>query len=77
MGNRGEIQKRNIYNFIIEYITTNGYAPTVREISYGVGLKSTSTIHLYLRKLNDSGLIEVREGEPRAIKVIGYKFVKE
>lgn len=69
--------RSNIYNYIIEYIKTNGYAPTVREICNGVGIKSTSTIHLHLKKLNDNGLLEVKFGESRAIKVIGYKFIRE
>lgn len=74
---RGKDNRSNIYNFIIEYIKINGYAPTVREICDGIGVKSTSTIHKYMKQLNDIGLLEVKAGESRAIRVMGYKFVKE
>lgn len=73
----GERQQNNIYNFIIEYVKFNCYSPSVREIGVGVCLKSTSTIHNYLKKLHERGLLIVKEGEPRAIKVVGYKFVKD
>lgn len=77
MGKIGNLRQKKIYDFIVGYFKENGYAPTVREISNGVGLKSTSTIHCYLKKLNESGLLIVKDGEPRAIKVVGYIFIKE
>ena len=41
------------------------------------GLKSTSSIHSHLTRMNDLGMIEVEMDKPRAIRVPGYKFVKE
>ena len=32
-----------VYNFIKDYITENGYSPTVREICANCGIKSTAT----------------------------------
>ena len=61
------------YNFIVSYIEDNGYPPTVREIMEGVGLASTATICYRLSKLEKDGYIK----SPRAINVVGYKFVKE
>lgn len=68
-----------VLNFIKEYIKEHGYAPTVREIGEGVGLKSTSSVHSHLRKLLALGLIETDAGFgcPRAIRVVGMKFVEE
>ena len=37
--------------FIIDYIQQHGYAPTIREIGAGVGLKSTSSVMPHMIKL--------------------------
>ena len=66
-----------VYDYIVEYMTDNGYAPSVRDICMGVGLKSTSTVYHYLEILVDLGKIEMKELSPRAIKVVGYHFEKD
>jgi len=58
-----------IYNFVVSYIRKEGYPPSVREICAGVGIKSTSTIHAHLRRLQDLGRIEYTPGKRRAIIV--------
>ena len=65
------------YNFIISYIQENGYPPTVREIAEGIGVTSTATVCNHLTKLECGGWIKTKLSSSRAIKVIGYKFVKE
>lgn len=65
------------YQFIISYIQENGYPPTVREIADGTGVTSTSTVCNRLMKLENDGWIKLKLSSSRAIKVIGYKFVKE
>lgn len=56
-----------VYNFVRYYIKTNTYSPSVRDICKGAGLKSTSSVHTYLRKLDEMGMIEYRPGMRRAI----------
>ena len=58
-----------IYVFIVDYIHSEGYPPSVREICSGVGIKSTSTIHSHLKRLQDLGRIEYTPGKRRAIIV--------
>ncbi|MGB4609978.1 MAG: transcriptional repressor LexA [Saccharofermentanales bacterium] len=58
-----------IYRFIVEYITENTYSPSVRDICRGVGVKSTSTIHNHLNRLQDDGRITYSDGKRRAIVV--------
>ncbi|MDD2580101.1 MAG: transcriptional repressor LexA [Eubacteriales bacterium] len=58
-----------IYDFIVEYIQREGYPPAVRDICNGVGIKSTSTIHGHLKRLQESGRIEYTAGKRRAITV--------
>lgn len=62
---------------IIEYITEHGYSPTVREIGDAVGLRSPATVHGYLEKMFDDGILETDAPRtPRAIRVPGYEFIK-
>lgn len=56
-----------IYQYISDYITDNGYPPTVREILKSTGFKSTSTIQYYLKKLEARGLISFGGSKNRAI----------
>ncbi len=74
---RGNKARQKIYDFLIDFFMQNGYAPSVREIAAAVGLKSTSTIFSHLAKLEKEGKIEIRDKSPRAIRLVGYKFVKE
>lgn len=69
-----------ILNFIIDFISKKGWAPTTREICDACGYQSTSTVNAHLRSMIKKGLIEseiVGSGTfaSRAIKVPGYKFV--
>lgn len=43
--------------------------PSVREICQATGLKSTSTVHLHLKTLEEKGLIEREKGFNRCIKL--------
>ena len=51
-------KQKNILNFINIFFEKNGFAPSVREICEGVGLKSTSTVQYHLEKLIQSGLLQ-------------------
>ena len=53
---RGDMQTR-ILAYIEQEIKTRGYAPSVREIGEAVGLKSTSTVHGHLIRLEKKGLL--------------------
>ena len=69
--------RESVYSFLVHYIQENGFAPSVREISIGTGLRSTSTVHNHLKMLEMMGKIEMKRGSsPRAIKLVGYEFVK-
>ncbi len=65
---KGDNRLMEIFHYIRDYIDNNGYPPTVREIGQEFGIKSTSTVHYYLEKLKDSGMIEdVEPNRKRAI----------
>ena len=58
-----------VYNYIRNYIEQNQISPSVRDICAGVGLKSTSSVHTYLKQLDSQGVIEYRPGLRRAIVI--------
>lgn len=47
----------------------DGLPPTVREICTAAGIKSTSTVHAYLKTLEEEGYISRQSGLNRAIRV--------
>lgn len=65
---RGDTQQK-ILAFIEEEIAQKGYPPSVREIGNAVGLKSTSTVHGHLRRLEARGLLRRENMKPRAMEV--------
>ena len=64
----GDTQQR-ILDYIENYIEVNGYPPSVREIGQAVDLKSTSTVHGHLNRLERKGLLHREAMKPRTIDV--------
>ncbi|SDK49480.1 transcriptional repressor LexA [Natronincola ferrireducens] len=72
-----------ILQYMKNEISSKGYPPSVREICQAVGLKSTSTVHGHLSKLEEKGYIRKDPTKPRAIEILDndynydYKLHKE
>ena len=66
-----ELTKREneVYNYITDACRELGYAPSVRDIRDALGFKSTSTVHMYIQRLAELGLISKDDGKSRAIKI--------
>ena len=60
-------QEQRVFDYVVGSINTNGYAPSVRDIKTALGFKSTSTVHMYLARLEEYGLIRKEDGKSRAI----------
>ncbi|NLL82118.1 MAG: transcriptional repressor LexA [Tissierellia bacterium] len=56
--------------YIKNELQVRGYPPSVREICKGVSLKSTSTVHAHLEKLELKGYIRRDATKPRAIEIL-------
>ena len=67
---------KDVYEYTVKYIENNGYPPSVREICEAVSLKSTSTVHGHLQRLEKKGLLHRDEMKPRAIEVLGEEEPK-
>ncbi len=69
MKNLGKSQQA-VYSFICEHIRQKSFPPTVREICAAVGLKSTSTVHMHLKSLEEKGYITFDPAKQRTIALI-------
>ena len=65
-----EESQARILAYIREEIQSKGYPPSVREIGQAVDLKSTSTVHGHLNRLERKGLLHREAMKPRTIDVI-------
>lgn len=59
-----------VLEFLKSELYKKGYPPSVREICEAVGLKSTSTVHGHLERLEKKGLIRRDPTKPRAIEIL-------
>lgn len=64
--------QQKVFDYIQE-CCREGRVPSVREICGATGFKSTSTVHLHLKNLEEKGLITREEGLNRCIKVVGME----
>ena len=59
-----------ILDYIKKMQQEKGYPPSVREICVAVNLKSPSTVHSHLNKLEEKGFIRRDPTKPRAIEIL-------
>jgi len=69
MGSAISKKQQIILDFLKEEVAKKGYPPSVREICLAVGLKSTSTVHTHLTRLEELGKIRRDPTKPRAIEI--------
>lgn len=55
--------------YMDKYISEKGFPPSIRELGDLCNIRSTSTIHTRLKKLNEGGYIEKTKGIPRGVKI--------
>ena len=62
-------KEKLVFDYLVKTINENGYAPSVRDIGASLGIKSTSSVHLYLHNLEAKGLIEQDAGKRRTLRL--------
>lgn len=62
-------REQRVYDYIVKTMRERGYAPSVRDIRQALGYKSTSTVHMYLGRLEMLGYIVKDEGKSRALRL--------
>ena len=66
-----EPKEQLIFDYIKENILKNGYAPSIRDICAALKIKSTSTVHVALDKLEKKGYIHKENGKSRTLRIEG------
>lgn len=69
-------KQSEIYKFLKTYTENKGYPPSVREICEAVDLKSTSTVHGHLKRLEKKGFIKRDPTKPRALEIVELNAAK-
>lgn len=66
-----KFKEQKILDYLKKFKMENGYAPAVRDICRDLNYKSTSTVHMYLNRLEMLGYISKEDGKSRAINLVG------
>lgn len=64
-------KEQKVLDYLKNFKMENGYAPTVRDICRDLNYKSTSTVHMYINRLEMLGYITKEDGKSRAINFNG------
>jgi len=67
-----ELREKQIYDYIVEYVEENGFAPSIRDICNGLSIASTSTVQGYIKLLSEKGLLSRKEQKKRAIMPVSH-----
>lgn len=63
-------RQQRIMDFIREHVREHGYPPSVREIGTAVELRSSSTVHGHLARLEAKGYLRHDPTKPRTIELL-------
>lgn len=70
MGNNLTKRQRQILDFVTDFMSENGYAPSIREIGEHFDLSSPATIHAHLDNLKKKGFLKAGYNEARSIELV-------
>lgn len=63
--------ERKILDYMVQYLRTNTYQPSIREIGEQFGIKSTKTVSEHLQALANKGFLERDPSRSRGVKILG------
>ncbi|MBR4206814.1 MAG: transcriptional repressor LexA [Clostridia bacterium] len=69
-----EPKEQQIFDYICENIRKNGYSPSIRDICLALDIRSTSTVHTCLDRLEKKGYIQKENGKSRTIRIDSPDF---
>lgn len=67
-------REEDVLKFIKSFMVENGYTPTIRQIGFGVNLRSTSSVHVYFDRLVERGDIELH-GKNYSVR--GMRYIED
>ena len=69
--------ERRILDYMVQYLRTNTYQPSIREIGEEFDIKSTKTVSGHLRALAEKGYVERDPSRSRGVKILGMDLSPE
>lgn len=63
--------ERKILDYMVAYLRSNTYQPSIREIGERFGIKSTKTVSEHLQALADKGFLERDPSRSRGVRILG------
>lgn len=66
-------RQAQVLGFIEEYLTENGFPPTVREVAARFGFRSPRAAHDHIKALERKGYLRPAQGRPRALGLVHPK----
>jgi hypothetical protein len=63
--------ERRVLEYLVQYLRSNTYQPSIREIGREFALKSTKTVSELLQSLADKGWIERDPSRSRGVRLLG------
>lgn len=63
-------KQKELLGFIEEFISTNGYSPSFREIMKGMEYNSVATVALHVNNLIKRGHLQKRQNSARSLEVV-------
>jgi repressor LexA len=69
--------ERKILDYMVVYLRSNTYQPSIREIGERFGIKSTKTVSEHLQALADKGFLERDPSRSRGVRILGMDLHPE
>ena len=66
-------RQKQMVDYLRNYISEHGYAPTLAEVGAYFGLSSLATVHKHLHNLEEKGFIKREHNHSRALEVTGHE----
>lgn len=60
-------KQKAIFDYVVDFIDSNGYSPSYREIGLGVGLSSVATVAQHIEALQNKGALSRNYNSSRSI----------
>ena len=69
--------ERRILDYLVQYLRSNTYQPSIREIGEEFDIKSTKTVSEHLGALAEKGYVERDPSRSRGVKILGMDLSPE
>lgn len=67
-------RERQMLDFIAQFISRFGYAPTLKEIGKALDVRSPATVHEHIDRLRQKGYIKKLDGTARGLEVVKEQY---